>query len=47
MKKEIIKIVGGWCVNIAAYSFGNLKGWMRARKKLKDDNKRIIDMLDD
>jgi hypothetical protein len=47
MKKEIVKYIGAVLKNIGVFSLGFWKGWSRARKKLKDDNKRVLDMLDD
>lgn len=47
MKEAFIKLIGSWAKSLATFSFGYIKGRMDANKKLKEDNQRIIDMLDD
>lgn len=45
MKKELIKFISSITKGFAAFSFGFYKGKQYAKKKLKKDNQRIIDML--
>lgn len=47
MKKEFIKLIGSWMKNLATFSFGYIRGRIDAKKKLKEDNQHIIDMLND
>ena len=47
MKEKLIQLIGSWTKGLATFSFGYIKGRLDEKKKLKEDNQHIIDMLND
>ena len=47
MKEKLIQLIGSLTKSLATFSFGYMKGRLDAKRKLKEDNQHIIDMLND